>query len=162
MRPPLFHFLTTALLALLLTPESDARSRKPPADSGEPCVVLKPFVVKDLPITCFGMSLCILADPATRKVGRLFVLQVQPGSEAATKGLSRGTEILAADDHDVASLAARFEPDSEFNHLFMNRQAGDRITLKIVPTNGAQPQVVELTQSGRSADWRPWLPGSSD
>lgn len=158
MCPPPLQLLTTALLVLALAASAFARPKRADFNADAPPVVLKPFEVKGEPITCFGLALALVVDPQTRRIDRLFVLKVTPDSEASIKGLKAGTEILAADNREIRALAAQFDPGSEFNHLFMNRRAGSRLTLRIVSAKGDRPREIQLTQGARSQDSRPWLP----
>jgi len=126
------------------------------AETDETTIILKPCPVTAKPVTSFGISLYYVADVQTRRIIRLFVLEVLPHSDAEAKGLKTGTEIIAADGNDIGLLDARFDPKSEFNHLFMNRRAGDRITLTIIRKKGAKPRTVELTEGSNGLNARRW------
>jgi len=115
-------------------------------------VLLNPYSVKGKPATSFGISFYYEADVRTQRIIRLFILEVVDGSEAAEKGLKTGTEVIAADGTDIRTLDAKFDPKSEFNRLFMNRKAGERITLTILRKEGAKPCTVELTEIPKNSD----------
>ena len=89
-------------------------------------------------------------------MARIFVTRVLPDSQASIEGMRFGTEILAADNLAVSTFPARLDPGSEMNRLFINRRRGERITLKIVSTPGANPRIVTLTHGVRSAPQPPW------
>ena len=131
------------------------RSPRQLPDTEEPVVVLNPFVVREEPITSFGIALRIEADPTTQLITSLVVIEVPPRSEVWNRAIRKGAEILAVEGKDVRSIAARFDPGSEFNRYFMNRKAGDRLKLTVVSAHGDKPRVVELVQRSRS-NHPPW------
>jgi len=153
MRIPLGTFVLT--LVLLVNPTLDDRAgllRAKEEKTNDAPVLLQPYKVKGKPVTSFGISLYYVADARTQRILRLFVSEVLADTEAAAKGLKTGTEIIAADDIDIRTLDARFDSKSEFNRLFMNRKAGDRITLTILRKEGAKPRTVELTETPKRGD----------
>ena len=150
MRIPFGTFILMLFLAAVASLIDRADALYAGTATGDGKIVLEPYKVKGKPVTSFGISLYYIADVQTRRILRLFVLEVLPHSAAAAKGLKTGTEIIAADGIDVGTLDARFDPKSEFNRLFMNRRAGDQITLTIIRRKGAKPRTVDLTEVAKS------------
>lgn len=158
MTHPYHHPLLALAAALVLFDGANlaAQATSPPRAPTAPIVVLEPFVVKDQPITSFGIALNIEVDRATGLVRRLIIRSVDRESEAYTKNLRAGMEILEVDELTVVALPARFEPGSEFNRRFMHRQKGDHIELTVAGGPNRETRVVGLTQ-GVGDEWRPWV-----
>jgi C-terminal processing protease CtpA/Prc len=134
---------------------ADARPRKPETSEGTP-VRMQPLVVRARPFSSFGLALEIIANPQTRQIIRMFIKEVTVDSEADSKGLTEGTEILSVDGKSVWSFVLRFKPENELFRLFINRKRGDRITLVVVSPSATTPRTVVLTQGLRTTGSFPW------
>lgn len=118
--------------------------------------VMQPFFVSNRSSlqTSFGLALAIAADPQTRQIVELKLTGVAPGSEAEFKGLKAGDLIVTADGRSVRTLLARFDDDSEFSRLFMDRRNGDVVELEVRTGVEEATRVVKLTQ--RSTPFDRW------
>lgn len=139
--------LFLALLPLVAAGELSARPRRPKIDPLAPTLELKPFVVKDEPVTSFGLSLSLMVVRSTGRISKLVIRSVAEESEAyQQQHLRAGMEILAVDGIDVRTMEGRIDPGSDFNRLFMNRKRGDRIVLTLSRGPGRFPRMVELIE----------------
>ena len=119
----------------------------PTADGPDNRVIqMKPFDVKQRPITSFGLSLRIIGDPQTRFVKRILVLAVATDSQAEYKGIEPGTEILGVNGKSVNSLEFGLSQGTELNRLFLNRKYGDTITLVVVSKAEPEPRTLTLNE----------------
>jgi hypothetical protein len=134
-------------------------------DSTDGSVVeLPPFLVTEDPIvpTSFGISYQISADKNTRLIQSMVLLTVAKNSEAAAKGLKPGMEVLTADGRSVRTLMARFDDQSEFHQIFMDRRVGERIVLELKVSEDDSLKIVTLTEGADAHSYdHPWqMPGA--
>lgn len=135
-------FLVLLPLCLLLA----ARATPTPKTSDNKPVQLTPLQVKARPFSSFGIALGFLVDPKQKMIRRMFIIEVVEHSEAASKGLQPGCEIISADDIPVSSLEHRIDPTSTIHRLFINRKRFDRIKLEVIPAPAEKPRTVFLTE----------------
>ena len=137
--PPILRFA----LGLALAAAAGAGAAGPAASEVAP-VPMRTYTVAEKPLTCFGLSLQMVALRQTKQVLRMFVREVMPDSEADFNGLVTGTEILSINGRAVDSFVVGFDPQSELGRLFVNRRRGDRVTLVVVPPGETAARTVVL------------------
>lgn len=109
---------------------------------------LQPFLVNERGVltTSFGLALTILAEPKTGRIKQLIVKGVAEGSDAESQGLRPGDEIIAADGSAISTLRARFDRGSRFHAIFMRRERGDTVALKVISAQTNVTRSVYLRQ----------------
>lgn len=120
------------LLALLCVASLPAKEPEPAAPVDRKVVVLEPLVIREKPIISYAIDITVYADPATRKVSRIFIARVLPGTDAEQAGLLAGDEIVGLGGTAVKELDARVAPDSALGRLFLNREPGETLDLEVI------------------------------
>lgn len=100
----------------------------PPLESIE----LPKLRVKGHAACSFGFGLVGTRDPATKKISRLFISVVTPGSEAERRGLKVDDEILAINGEKVAGMDGWVKPGSRLFDLLVDQVPGETIELEVV------------------------------
>jgi S1-C subfamily serine protease len=118
------------LLTLLCVVSLPGKDPIEPAD--RKVVVLEPLVIREKPIISYAIDITVYADPATKKVSRIFIARVLPGTDAEKAGLQAGDEIVSLGGTPVKELDARVAPDSALGRLFLNREPGEALDLEVV------------------------------
>jgi C-terminal processing protease CtpA/Prc len=75
----------------------------------------------------FGLDLLVYAQPETKRVDRMFIGRVWPGSDAEKAGLRTNDEILKLDGAPVQGMVSPVTPDSALGRLLLNRKPGDAL-----------------------------------
>jgi len=88
--------------------------------------------IQGKPETGFGLDLVAYADPETKRVDRMFIGRVWPGSDAEKAGLQVNDEILKLDDTPVQGMDSLVAPDSGLGRLLLNRQPGETLKFEAV------------------------------
>ncbi|MDB6095373.1 MAG: hypothetical protein JWM32_2935 [Verrucomicrobia bacterium] len=102
----------------------------------------------------FGFAMYIAKDGETQKVRSIHVVAVQPGSDAAKKGLAPRVRINRINGKAVEEFTASFLAGTELNQIFLGRHEGDRVVLEISIPGRAEPKVVTIFQRAIQSDGR--------
>lgn len=79
----------------------------------------------------FGLGLLVYAHPETKRVDRMFIERVEPGSDAQKAGLQKGDEILQLDGAPVQGMDSLVTPDSALGRLLLDRQPDDALKFEV-------------------------------
>ncbi|HWA84637.1 MAG TPA: PDZ domain-containing protein [Opitutus sp.] len=150
--------IVLAALTVLSALGLPARTADEAGDNAKPPVVLPGVQVTGHPWTCFGLSFVLLGDRHTRQISHLIIWRVAEHSEAEFKGIKPGDQILTADDTPVTSFKVDFKAThNRFRDLFVNRNPGDRIKLKLIHPHASKPFTLFLTEPGERAELPSWM-----
>ncbi len=126
-RPPVM-FLTGLLV--LTGPVLRGAEKVPPPPPVE-SIEMPKMRVKGHAACSFGFGLVGTRDPATKKISRLFISAVTPGSEAERRGLKVDDEILAINGEKVAGMDGWVRPGSRLFDLLVDQVPGETIELEL-------------------------------
>ncbi len=80
----------------------------------------------------FDIDFTVYADPATKRVSKIFISRVRPDTDAEKAGLRKGDEIVELDDQPVGGLDSALTPESPLGRLLLGRQPGETAKFTIV------------------------------
>lgn len=89
------------------------------------------MTVKGTPVCSFGIGVVCTRDPATRKIRRIFISEVIPGSLAAEDGLKQVDEILAINGRKVPGVEGDIKPGVWPFDQLADREAGETIDVEV-------------------------------
>ncbi|MEO6995935.1 MAG: PDZ domain-containing protein [Lacunisphaera sp.] len=89
------------------------------------------MTVKGTPVCSFGIGVVCTRDPATRKIRRIFISEVIPGSLASEDGLKQVDEILAINGRTVAGVEGDIKPGAWPFDQLADREAGETIDVEV-------------------------------
>jgi S1-C subfamily serine protease len=118
------------LLALLCSTIMSGKEQAPP--TGDKILVLDPIKIQGSPIISFAIDITVYADPETKKVNRIFVARVLPGTDAERAGLQVGDEIVKLDDMAVNEFDAVVSVETPLGKLLLNRKSGESLKLEVM------------------------------
>jgi C-terminal processing protease CtpA/Prc len=113
-------------------------------------VALRPFRVKDDPITGFPVSFNVESNPATARIARIIVAEVPPDSVTAQAGVKVGDEVIAINGRKTQEFAIGMGKNSELGQIFLNRDPGDEVTLEVRTPGAAKSRKVTISVARRS------------
>ena len=105
---------------------------------------LKPFRIREAPVTPFPISIRATWTPAGDRVVAIAVTSVAKDSEAEHKGIQEGDAIVAIDGRKVEDFTAGVGQDDELGRIFLNRHPGDHVTLELRPPGAQRTFTVTL------------------
>jgi len=97
----------------------------------EESVQLPKVTVKGTPVCSFGIGVVCTRDPDTRKIRRVFISEVLPGSLADENGLKEGDEILAINGQKLAGVEGDIKPGAWLFDQLADRAPGETITVEV-------------------------------
>jgi len=122
------------LLALLCLATVSAKDKPagPPVANEDKILVLEPFHIQGKPISSYAFDMRIYGDRDTKKVKRILVMRVLPGTDAEKLGLQPGDEIVKIDGVAVKDMDAEVAADSPLGRIFLNRDPGEPLNLEVI------------------------------
>jgi C-terminal processing protease CtpA/Prc len=118
--------------------------------SVQPAVTMDKFTVASKHLQSFGIALEFWENKSTQRVMEMYIKEVQQGSMAEDKGLTKGTRIFEIDGIPVDSFDATFAVGSDLNKIFIDRKNGDRVTLEVkIPGTHGLRTVTLIEQRSR-------------
>lgn len=140
------------LLALACLTPAPGKEKNPPAPANEKILVLDPIKIQGSPIISYAIDISVYADPKTKKVNRIFITRVIPGTDAERAGLQAGDEIVRLDGVAVKELDSEVSVRSPLGRIFLNRRPGEPLNLVVLTR---RPEKVTLqAQRGSPLDYR--------
>lgn len=120
---------TVALLAICGAPTMPGKdaARLPAEES----IHLPKMTVKGVPVCSFGIGVVCTRDPVTRKIKRVFISEVLPGSLADETGLKEGDEILAINGRKVAGVEGDIKRGAWLFDQLADREPGEKIDVEV-------------------------------
>jgi C-terminal processing protease CtpA/Prc len=116
----------TSLTAMHLAASPVGSNASPP-----PPVKMDKFIVGEKHLQSFGIAIELWEDKSTQRVMEMYIKEVQQGSMAEDKGLTKATRIFEINGIPVDSFDATFAAGSDLNKIFIDRKNGDRVTLEV-------------------------------
>ena len=126
------------LLTLLCLATVSAKDNNPPTPVNDKIIVLEPYVIHGSPIISFAIDITVYGDPTTKKVSRIFISRVLPGTDAENAGLKAGDEIVKADGVAVNELDGVVTVSSALGRIFLNRRPGEALKLEVLTRRAEQ------------------------
>ena len=128
--PCLLFVLLCALIALAgRAPLAEAADKPAAKDES---IQLPKMTVKGEPVCSFGIGVIGTRDNDTRKIKRLYISTVSPGSTAEQKGLQEGDEILAINGEKVAGRDGEMKHGSWLFDLLVDQNPDQIIDIEAV------------------------------
>jgi S1-C subfamily serine protease len=123
-------FISSLVLAGVIwtTPELSGKDAPPPS---EEFIHLPKMTVKGSPICSFGIGVICTRDSTTRKIKRVFISEVSPGSTADNEGLKEGDEILTINGRKVAGVEGDIKPGAWLFDQLADREPGETIEVEV-------------------------------
>jgi predicted metalloprotease with PDZ domain len=120
---------TVALLSICAAPMMSGKDavRLPAEES----INLPKMTVKGVPVCSFGIGVVCTRDPVTRKIKRVFISEVLPGSLADENGLKEGDEILAINGRKVAGVEGDIKRGAWLFDQLADREPGEKIDVEV-------------------------------
>ncbi len=143
-RPP--HRVWLTLLAVsALAPTGHAAAKDA---AKEAPVQMEAYKVEGnyIPKLCFGISLDVWRDNATRLVTSIVIRDVRAGSEAEQQGLAPQMRVLKIDGRPSGEYEASFFKGTDLNHIFVDRRNGDTVELEVWDPALRAPRTIVLTE----------------
>lgn len=97
----------------------------------EESIDLPKMTVKGTPVCSFGIGVVCTRDPTTRKIKRVFISEVIPGSLADENGLKEGDEILAINGRKVAGVDGDIKHGAWLFDQLADRAPGESIEVEV-------------------------------
>jgi S1-C subfamily serine protease len=123
--------LGPATLMLLACLGPALRAAEPGPAAVEANITLPKVQVQGNIICNFGFGIVATWDKKTQNIGRVYIEEVVPGSEAEQLGLQRGDEILAINGQRVAAMKGGMQRGSDLFELLGNQPVGRKIDVEV-------------------------------
>ncbi len=120
--------LLGACIATLAAAKSDTST----APANSQVVVLEPMKISGSPIISFAIDIAVYRDPSSKKVNRIFITKVWPGTDAESANLQVGDEIVKIDGVAVKEFDAVVSVESSLGKIFLNRVPGSPLRLEVL------------------------------
>ena len=124
------HRFIFALVLIAVISSPPILSSKDAPLHPEESIHLPKMTVKGSPICSFGIGVICTRDSATRKIKRVFISEVSPGSTADNEGLKEGDEILAINGRKVAGVEGDIKPGAWLFDQLADREPGETIEVE--------------------------------
>ncbi|AOS44707.1 PDZ domain (Also known as DHR or GLGF) [Lacunisphaera limnophila] len=120
------------LIALVCFVQLPAKESSPAVPAGDKVLVLEPLRIHGSPIISFAIDITVYAHPETKKVNRIFIAKVLPGTDAEKAGLKPGDEIVQLDGVAVTEFDAVVSIESPLGRILLDRDAGEPLKLEVI------------------------------
>jgi S1-C subfamily serine protease len=145
--------LCAVLIAASMASIASGTDTPPPTEAKHDEPVMMDSVSVDAvysPKQSFGFTMYVRKNNRRGMVHSITVVQVEPGTEAARKGLGPRVRINRINGKAVEDFTASFVAGSELNEVFTNRRDGDRVVLEIAIPGQTETKIVKLVQHAPS------------
>lgn len=125
------HTLLALILVLSGSGAATLRGEESQSSAKEESITLPKLSVKGEPVCSFGIGIVGTRDSKTKKIQRLFISVVVPGSTAEQRGLKVGDEILAINGRKVAGAEGEIKRGAWLFDQLADQEPGQTIDLEV-------------------------------